>query len=95
MPQKPKREKEPFIKQGDEIFITRGGGGAVGAWKVAAVRWRDSTSDKIEMVLRRGSTGFKTLFNRETMQVRSNRPAHKLVRPLNLPKTARFGKKAA
>lgn len=92
MPQK--REKEPFIKKGDDVFITRGGG-AGGAWKVAAVRWRDSHSSRIELVLRRGSTGFKTEFNRETMQVRSNRPVHKLTRSLNPPKTATFGKKAA
>lgn len=89
-----KREKEPFIKLGDEVFITRSSG-ASGAWQVAAVRWRDERSSRIELVLRRGSMGFKTEFNRETMQVRSNRPAHKLTRPLNSPRTASFRKKAA
>lgn len=95
MPQKkPGREKEPFIKQGDEVFISSSGG-AGGAWRVAAARWYDDHSDRIAIVLRRGSMGFKTEFNRKTMQVRSNRPAHKLTRSLNTPKTASFRKKAA
>lgn len=89
-----KREKEPFIKPGDDVFITRSSG-ASGAWKVAAARWRDDSSDRIDIVLRRGSMGFKTEFNRETMQVRSNRPVHRLTRSLNSLKTASFRKKAA
>ncbi|MBI1214301.1 MAG: hypothetical protein GC185_00615 [Alphaproteobacteria bacterium] len=85
---KPRREKEPPISAGDEIHIERGGG--AGRWKVRAARYERADSDKISLVLSRGSQAFKTAFNAETMRQIDNTPAYMLSREITLPKKIRL-----
>ena len=84
------REETPYIVAGDSLMIERGG--SAGRWEVAQARYRDS-SDRIELVLRRGSTAFKTVFNRETMRVVSHRPFDRLTRDVAAPARAAFTKR--
>lgn len=90
-----RRDKTPYVQQGDQVFIRSGAGSGHGAWAVADARLREEVN-KVVMVLRRGSMAFKAAFNRETMHVtRSETPAHKLTRDVPALKTASFRRNAA
>lgn len=85
----PSREFSPFIIVGDTILIDRGGG--AGSWEVMSSKYKSEGSDKIELVLKRGSTAFKTMFNRETMHVsRRSHPVHQTIRAIRAPEKATF-----
>jgi hypothetical protein len=81
-----RREDAPFIAKGDQVTIRKSGGMA-GIWRVAAARYASANpADKrIEMVLTRGaSMNIKTLYDPETMGVKSHMPPHQLARDLNV-----------
>jgi hypothetical protein len=80
---KPRREKEPPISAGDEIHIERGGG--AGRWQVRAARYEKADGDKITLVLGRGGTAFKTVFNAQTMRHIDKTPAYMLSREIRVP----------
>jgi len=80
---KPRREKDPPINVGDEIVIERGG--AAGHWQVRAARYENAQSDRISLVLGRGSRNFKTIFNAETMRYVDKTPAYMLSRDIHVP----------
>ena len=86
------REKEPFIHKGDKILMT--GGPCGGSWDVMDARWarRDDTSDeRVELVLRRGSSMYtKTIFNATTMKHQSEWPCNVLSRDINIQKPIKF-----
>jgi hypothetical protein len=86
-----RREREPSIHRGDKILITAGG--AAGTWDVRDARWakRDETSDqRVELVLGRGSMQFKTIFNAQTMRHQTEWPADKLSRDINVQKPLKY-----
>ncbi|MEZ0226757.1 MAG: hypothetical protein ACAH83_19525 [Alphaproteobacteria bacterium] len=87
----PRREKEPFIHEGDRILIEQGAPG--GIWDVRAARWAradDENDDRIELVLSRSSLSYKTVFNEKTMRHQSNWPQHILSRDITVGKPIQF-----
>lgn len=85
------REDIPYIMKGDSVFIERGG--PSGAWEVMQAKYKSETGAEIELVLRRGSQMFKTVFNEATMRLNTERPFAETCRDIRAPEAASFRKK--